>query len=172
MISAALTINARSLSTILTVVIVSGCVISMAANGQRRWWQHNLSFLRTHAAENAWQFNLTLIFSALLMVVLIDYLFVSLSRIYPRTWRTSTLRILLTLTAVDFGAVGLFPNNLTFHWLHDLVAGGLVTLLVLLIVGVRWLLPAVTKDFLWLSYGVGVVLLLLNFGFAGLGTHR
>lgn len=45
MISAALTINARSLSTILTVVIVSGCVISMAANGQRRWWQHNLSFL-------------------------------------------------------------------------------------------------------------------------------
>ncbi|KLD59001.1 hypothetical protein WP50_21890, partial [Lactiplantibacillus plantarum] len=42
--------NARSLSTILTVVIVSGCVISMAANGQRRWWQHNLSFLGTHAA--------------------------------------------------------------------------------------------------------------------------
>ncbi len=103
------------------------------------------------------------------MVVLIDYLFVSLSRIYPRTWRTSTLRILLTLTAVDFGAVGLFPNNLTFHWLHDLVAGGLVTLLVLLIVGVRWLLPAVTKDFLWLSYGVGVVLLLLNFGFRWFG---
>lgn len=169
MISAALTINVRSLSTILTVVIVSGCVISMAANGQRRWWQHNLSFLGTHAAENAWQFNLTLIFSALLMVVLIDYLFVSLSRIYPRTWRTSTLRILLTLTAVDFGAVGLFPNNLTFHWLHDLVAGGLVTLLVLLIVGVRWLLPAVTKDFLWLSYGVGVVLLLLNFGFRWFG---
>jgi hypothetical protein len=76
-----------------------------------------------------------------------------------------TLRILLTLTAIDFGAVGLFPNNLTFHWLHDLVAGGLVTLLVLLIVGVRWLLPAITKDFLWLSYGVGILLLLLNFGF-------
>ena len=75
----------------------------------------------------------------------------------------------MTLTAVDFGAVGLFPNNLTFHWLHDLVAGGLVTLLVLLIVGVRWLLPAVTKDFLWLSYGVGVVLLLLNFGFRWFG---
>ncbi|MGO3490986.1 MAG: hypothetical protein ACTINH_06210, partial [Lactiplantibacillus plantarum] len=52
---------------------------------------------------------------------------------------------------------------------HDLVAGGLVTLLVLLIVGVRWLLPAVTKDFLWLSYGVGVVLLLLNFGFRWFG---
>ncbi|WP_048000570.1 DUF998 domain-containing protein [Lactiplantibacillus herbarum] len=165
MIWAALTINDRSLSTILTIVIISGCVVSMAANGQRRWWQHNLSFLGTQDARNAWQFNLTLIFSALLMVVLIDYLFVSLSRIYPQTWRTSTLRLLLTLTAIDFGAVGLFPNNTTFHWLHDLVAGGLVTLLVLLIIGVRWLLPAVTKDFLWLSYGAGVVLLLLNFGF-------
>lgn len=165
MIWAALTINGRSLSTLLTIVIISGCVVSMAANGQRRWWQHNLSFLGTQEARNAWQFNLTLIFSALLMVVLIDYLFVSLSRIYPRTWRTSTLRVLLTLTAIDFGAVGLFPNNTAFHWLHDLVAGGLVTLLVLLIIGVRWLLPAVTKDFLWLSYGAGVVLLLLNFGF-------
>ncbi|MCM8651756.1 hypothetical protein MZO44_16885, partial [Lactiplantibacillus sp. E932] len=80
------------------------------------------------------------------MVFLFYYLFVSLSLIYPRTWRTSTLRILLTLTAVDFGAVGLFHNKLTFHCLHDLVAGCLVTLLVLLIVGVRWLLPAVTKD--------------------------
>jgi len=165
MIWAALTINGRSLSTLLTIVIISGCVVSMAANGQRRWWQHNLSFLGTQEARNAWQFNLTLIFSALLMVVLIDYLFVSLSRIYPRTWRTSTLRVLLTLTAIDFGAVGLFPNNTAFHWLHDLVAGGLVTLLVLLIIWVRWLLPAVTKDFLWLSYGAGVVLLLLNFGF-------
>jgi len=165
MIWAALTINGRSLSTLLTIGIISGCVVSMAANGQRRWWQHNLSFLGTQEARNAWQFNLTLIFSALLMVVLIDYLFVSLSRIYPRTWRTSTLRVLLTLTAIDFGAVGLFPNNTAFHWLHDLVAGGLVTLLVLLIIWVRWLLPAVTKDFLWLSYGAGVVLLLLNFGF-------
>lgn len=165
MIGAALTINARTLSTILTVVIVSGCVVSMAANGQRRWWQHNLSFLGTESARNAWQFNLTLIFSALLMVVLIDYLFVSLSRIYPRNWRTSTLRVLLTLTAIDFGAVGMFPNNTDLHLLHDAVAGGLVTLLVLLIVGVRWLLPGVTKDFLWISYGIGVGLLILNFGF-------
>lgn len=165
MITAASTINARTLSTILTVVIVSGCVISMAANGQRRWWQHNLSFLGTESARNAWQFNLTLIFSALLMVVLIDYLFVALSRTHPQTWRTWTLRILLTLTALDLGAVGLFPNNTDLHLLHDAVAGALVTLLVALIVGVRWLLPGVTKDFLWISYGVGICLLLLNFGF-------
>lgn len=165
MIGAALTINARTLSTILVVVIITGCVISMAANGQRRWWQHNLSFLGTESARNAWQFNLTLMFSALLMVALIDYLFVSLSRFYPRDWRTSTLRVLLTLTAIDVGAVGLFPNNATFHGLHDAVAGGLITLMVLLVVGVRWLLPNVTKDFLWLSYGIGIGLLVLNFGF-------
>ena len=165
MIGAALTLNARTLSTILTVVIVSGCVISMAANGQRRWWQHNLSFLGTESARNAWQFNLTLIFSALLMVVLIDYLFVSLGRIYPQTWRILTLRVLLTLTAIDLGAVGVFPNTTDLHLLHDAVAGGLVTLLVLLIVGVRWLLPGVTKDFLWISYGIGIGLLVLNFGF-------
>ncbi|MFB9768706.1 DUF998 domain-containing protein [Lactiplantibacillus modestisalitolerans] len=165
MIGAALTISGRMLSTVLTVVIVSGCVISMAANGQRRWWQHNLSFLGTESARNAWQFNLTLIFSALLMVVLIDYIFVSLSQIYTRTWRTSSLRGLLTLLAIDLGAVGAFPNNNQFHLLHDLVAGALVTILIVLIIGIRWLLPGVTKDFVWLSYGVGAVLLVLNFGF-------
>lgn len=165
MIGAALTINAWTLSTIFTVVIVTGCVVSMASNGQRRWWQHNLSFLGTESARNAWQFNLTMIFSALLLVVLIDYLFVSLGRVYPLTWRTLTLRGLLTLTAIDLGAVGLFPNNTDLHWLHDAVAGALVTLMILLIVGVRWLLPGVTKEFLWVTYGVGAALLVLNFGF-------
>lgn len=167
MILAAFKINARTLSTILTVVIISGVVISMASNGRRRWWEYNLSFLGTQNAQQAWQFNVTLIFSALLMIVLIDYLFVSLEEVYPDASRRrlNVLRFLLTLTAIDFGAVGLFPNNANFHSLHDAVAGALVTLLVILIVGIRWLLPAVGKEFLKLSYGVAVVLLVLEMGF-------
>ncbi|WP_225418404.1 DUF998 domain-containing protein [Lacticaseibacillus daqingensis] len=165
MVTAALSINGATLSTLLTIVVIAGVVISMAANGERRWWQYNLSFLGTRMASNAWSFNLTLMMSALLMIALVDYLFVQLHEQYPRNWRLTTLRWLLILVAVDLGLVGVFPNDAASHALHDEAAGMLVTLITLLIIGVRWLLPGVTREFLAGSYVVAVALLLLNFGF-------
>ncbi|WP_262315200.1 DUF998 domain-containing protein [Lacticaseibacillus parakribbianus] len=165
MVGAALTIDARALTMLLTVVIIAGVVISMAANGQRQWWQYNLSFLGTTMASNAWQFNLTLLMSALLMIALIDYLFVLLHAKYPHNWRLTALRVILTLIAIDLGLVGVFPNDAAWHLLHDEVAGMLVTMITILIVGLRWLLPGVTREFLWGSYAAGAILMALNLGF-------
>ena len=150
MVRIGLAVNYGMLTTIMILVITSGAVMSMASNG-RNWWQHNLSFLGTKHANNSWQFNLTLVFSSLLMVALVDYIFVSLRAVVKNTWRTITLRIILTVTALDVGAVGLFPNNANFHVLHDKVAGYLVYLIIILIIGIRWLLPEVGKRFLALS---------------------
>jgi len=133
-------------------------VIAMAVNNQKYWWQHNLSFLGTNGAASGWQFNATLIFSALLMIALIDYLFVRLHEVFPKSRQLLVLRVLLTLTALDLGMVGVFPNNANSHALHDQVAVLLVYFIIALIVGVRWLLPDITKDFLYLSDGVGVAL--------------
>jgi len=157
------------LSSVLTVVIISGVVISMAVNNQRYWWQHNLSFLGTSHASSGWQFNATLIFSAFLTVALIDYLFVSLQASFPRSRPLLILRVLLTVTAVDLGLVGVFPNNAASHWLHDQFAMFLVYLIITLIIGIRWLLPQVTKDFLYLSYGVGVALVVAEILYQGIG---
>lgn len=157
------------LSTVLTVVIISGVVISMAVNNERYWWQHNLSFLGTSHASSGWQFNATLIFSALLMIALVDYLFVSLQAAYPQSRRLFVLRGLLTMTAVDLGLVGVFPNNISSHWLHDQFAMFLVYLIIGLIVGIRWLLPQVTKDFLYLSYGIGAALVVAEILYQGIG---
>lgn len=165
MVQMALRINATTLSSLLTIVIVSGVVISMASNGSRRWWQYNLSFLGTKLASNAWQFNLTLVMTALVMVSLVDYLFVQLNAQHRKSWRLTTLRILLTVAALDLGLIGVFPNNAQFHVLHDQVAAFLVTLILILIIGLRWLLPEVSKQFLWGSYAVGVVEFLMNMGF-------
>ena len=164
MVRIGLAVNYGILTTIMILVITSGTVVSMASNG-RNWWQHNLSFLGTKHANNSWQFNLTLVFSSLLMVALVDYIFVSLRAVVKNTWRTITLRIILTVTALDVGAVGLFPNNANFHVLHDKVAGYLVYLIIILIIGIRWLLPEVGKRFLALSYGmcVGLVVIALMF---------
>ena len=164
MVRIGLAVNYGILTTIMILVITSGTVVSMASNG-RNWWQHNLSFLGTKHANNSWQFNLTLVFSSLLMVALVDYIFVSLRAVVKNTWRTITLRIILTVTALDVGAVGLFPNNANFHVLHDKVAGYLVYLIIILIIGIRWLLPEVGKRFLALSYGMCVGLVIIDLMF-------
>ena len=164
MVRIGLAVNYGILTTIMILVITSGTVVSMASNG-RNWWQHNLSFLGTKHANNSWQFNLTLVFSSLLMVALVDYIFVSLRAVVKNTWRTITLRIILTVTALDVGAVGLFPNNANFHVLHDKVAGYLVYLIIILIIGIRWLLPEVGKRFLALSYGMCVGLVVSDLMF-------
>ena len=164
MVRIGLAVNYGMLTTIMILVITSGAVMSMASNG-RNWWQHNFSFLGTKHANNSWQFNLTLVFSSLLMVALVDYIFVSLRAVVKNTWRTITLRIILTVTALDVGAVGLFPNNANFHILHDKVAGYLVYLIIILIVGIRWLLPEVGKRFLALSYGMCVGLVIIDLMF-------
>ncbi len=165
MVQAALTIDATALSNLLLVVIVTGMVIAMATNHSRRWWQHNLSFLGTDMASQAWQFNVTLIVSALLFIALVDTLFVALEGRYPRSWRLWLMRIMLTLVGLDVGCVGLFPNNATSHLLHDQAAGMLVFLVAGLIIGCRWLLPEVSPEFLGLSYAIAVALMLLNFGY-------
>lgn len=169
MMQAAVTIDTTMLSNLLLVVIVSGMVIAMATNNTRRWWQHNLSFLGTNMASQAWQFNVTLIISALLFVALVDTLFVALEERYPRSWKLWTMRIMLTLIGVDLACIGIFPNNAASHLLHDQAAGMLVFLVAGLIVGCRWLLPGVTQEFLWSSYAVAVALLALNFGFRWFG---
>lgn len=164
MVRIGLAVDYEMLTTIMILVITSGAAMSMASNG-RNWWQHNLSFLGTKHANNSWQFNLTLVFSALLMVALVDYIFVSLQDVIQNSWRMITLRILLTLTALDVGAVGIFPNNANFHVLHDRVASYLVYFIVILIVGIRWLLPEVGKRFLAISYAMCVGLVLVDLMF-------
>lgn len=169
MIFAAFSLSSRTLIRLFTAVIVGGVVISMATNSSRRWWQYNLSFLGTHLAQNSWQFNMTLMFSALLMVALTDYIFVSLAAIYPRSLRLLTLRIVITLMAVDLGAVGFFPNNQRFHFLHDRVAGFLVYFIIGLIIGIRWLLPGISREFLRMSYTVGAILVVADVLFQFVG---
>lgn len=166
---AAINLNSQMLTTLFTATIVGGMFISMATNGANHWWQYNLSFLGTSVAKNSWQFNFTLIFSALIMVALIDYLFVSLQQVYPKSWRLTMLRLLLTFAAVNLGAVGVFPNNANFHVLHDQIAGFMVYSILLLIIGIRWLLPNVSKEFLIASYIIGGFLFVCEIAFQVIG---
>ncbi|WP_216644504.1 DUF998 domain-containing protein [Secundilactobacillus folii] len=169
MIYAAFALSSRTLIRLFTLVIVGGVVISMATNSSLLWWQHNLSFLGTKLATNSWQFNMTVMFSALILIAMIDYIFVSLHANYPHSLRLSTLRAILTIMAVDYGAIGFFPNNAQFHLLHDHLAKVLVYFIILLIIGIRWLLPGISKQFLHISYTIGAILIAAEIAFKAIG---
>ncbi len=158
------TLSPEKMMHLLIAVIVGGVSFSMITNGELQWWQINFSFLGTNSAENAWQFNLTLIISALLMIAFVDVLFISLQKKFPENKRLIYLRILLTLTALSLGGVGFFPNNGLgrLHELHNKAANWLVYFIIILIASCYFLLPKVTKEFLVVSYSMAAVLVVTD----------
>lgn len=152
-------LSSRLLTNIFIAVIVSGVILAMISNQNLYWWKHNLSFLGTDKANDSWEFNLALFFSSLILLALVDCLFASLKRVFPKSRQLLVLRILLTLLAVDLGMVGAFPNNLAIHSLHTRLAGYLIFLVLGLIFGIRWLLPDISRDFQRISWMIAAALL-------------
>lgn len=169
MIAVATSLTPITLIRMLIGIIVGGVMIAMITNREEQWWLANFSFLGTHEATRAWEFNLTLMVSALLMMALIDYLFELLYDIYGRLKGLIILKILLLLTALCLGGVGFFPHNenLFNQAMHNRVAGYLVYLFIILIVSIRWLVPDVPKEFLRYSYVIGGILGVSVFLFLG-----
>ncbi|OLS10857.1 transcriptional regulator [Lacticaseibacillus casei] len=161
MIYSALSISTSFITTLFLSTFVGGVVGAIVTNSSRQWWQHNVSFLGTSKALNAWQFNLTIAVSALLWIALVDYLFVPLMAHRKTDWRLITLRILLTVAAIALLGVGLFPNNRgILHVLHTQSAWFLNYFLIGMIIAVRWLLPGVSREFLSTSYTIGGIIIL------------
>lgn len=172
MISFVFYISPPFMTKLLVIVILGGVLISMITNSEAQWWQRNLSFLGTQEASSAWRFNLTLMISALLMIALIDYLFVGLQKIYRKHIGLTILRILLTTTAICLGLVGYFPSDGPGQMpqYHNQAAGMLVIMVIAMIVGIRWLVPHISKEFLITSYIIGIILFIVTYIFMN-GTY-
>lgn len=169
MIHVAQSLTPELLIKSLIAIILGGVTIAMITNKDQQWWLHNLSFLGTPEASNAWQFNLTLMLSALLMVALIDYLFVLLYDQLGRSKRLVCFKYLLIATAVCLGGVGFFPyNDSPFNQqMHNRSAGFLVYLFIILIAALKWLMPSISKGFLKFSYLVAAGLVVAVVLFQG-----
>ncbi len=157
MINLAMTLTSGVVTNLLTIMIIGGMLFSMLTNSSRDWWKHNFSFLGTAKNSTNLQFNITLIFSGLLMMVLVDYLFVNLQKKY-RGKRVLVLRWLLYALSACIACIGLFPNDPQFHILHDRISMWLVYIMLIMIGLIRWILPEVTRQFLVLSYIIGCLM--------------
>ncbi|MDR0920809.1 MAG: DUF998 domain-containing protein [Lactobacillales bacterium] len=164
-------ITPRMIITLLISVIIGGMTLAMLSNQKLGWWHRNFSFLGTVDAKYSWVFNLTLILSGLLMIALVDYLFVAIHEAHHKNIRFDILRVLLTLTAISFCAIGFLPNNGkgTLHQLHVQSAHFLVLFIIALIISIRWLIPDIRQDFIQASYliGTGLVASVILFQFVG-----
>jgi hypothetical protein len=69
------------------------------------------------------------------------------------TWKLWAMRILMTLFAIDLGAIGVFANNGNGwqHHLHDKIAMWLVYIVLVMIIGSFFLLDNINKEFILTS---------------------
>ena len=169
MLLAAANVTPTMLINLLTIVIVSGVIAAVVKNEDNQLWQYNFSFLGTVEAQQSWRFNVTLIISAALLIAMLDYIFVTLREKYHQKKSLYVLQVMLALIAVNLGAVGLFPysENSFSGWMHNHVASNLVYLVLILMVGLKWLVPEVSKSFLLTTYVTLAVLVLTMFLFQG-----
>lgn len=154
------TMSTTSLTQLLTRMMVGGVVIAIITNSETLWWQRHLSFLGSSKALNAWQFNLTLILSGLLMIALVDSIFITLEKDLPAHQGLRILRYLLYATGFSLAMVGLFPFDgpRIQPFLHNKFAELMVVLVTTMMFCNRWLLPKNHPSFEWLSYGVAIFL--------------
>lgn len=169
LMTAGVNLNFNTIVTVLTLTLVGGVLLAMISNGKTEWWQYNFSYLGTNAAMGqGWIFNFTLIFSALIMLALFDYLFTLLGATYAKNNRLFWLRWLFNLVALTLGGVGIVPNNAGWqHIVHTYVAQALVFLILIMIIVIRWLLPDATREFLIISYVIAIGLVIADYLFQG-----
>ncbi|GAA3180228.1 hypothetical protein [Fructilactobacillus sanfranciscensis] len=170
MILLAENITPTMLVDVLVITIFGGVMISMLSNSNLQWWKHNISFLGTNKAVDSWQFNLTFIFAALLMMALVDYLFVSIKPLKRPLLQTQILRFLLTILAINAMCVGLISNNRQIPWMHlwhDICAWSMALDVIILIGGIRWLWPGISKNFLRISDTLGILIVFASVLFKG-----
>lgn len=152
----------------LTLFIAGGVFASMATAQNPLWWQVNFSSLGTTSTLSSFTFNVTLVLSGLLLLCLTDHLLADLQIIIKGKKQATEIRIhilkaLFIFISLCLAGVGLFPWDI-HPFLHTTSAYLLVVGFSAIIIGLRWLMPSISKSFLANSYTI-LVVLLVSFAF-------
>lgn len=149
------------LSLVLAAFLVVGALASMLSASDPQWWKENLSALGMSDEASALAFNVTLIVAGALVTIIARYATASLPTATRQGLRGRTLlRLGLVLIGIFLACVGIFPVD-EFFLVHNTVATGMTIIFAAIVIGLRWLVPAMARVFLLLGYVyVGVIVLL------------
>jgi len=176
-------VSAIQLVNILSGFLIGGVLMSMITTKDPNWWLANFSTLGQVdqiRSISVYAFNMTLILSGFVMLVIGQYLVFSIQKTFPkkdpkRDRKIATLRSLFTIISLGLMGVGIFPYKAEplRELLHNGSAGIMVFGFLILIGLLRWLLPQISKTFLTTSYItaaalVGALLLFFKVGYLSL----
>lgn len=162
----AVSLTPMSLSLVLAIFLVVGAFASMLTATDAHWWQDNLSALGMESNDSSWIFNGTLIVAGVIVTTIARYSTAGLPVDAPKDARGRRLvRIGMILIGVFLTCVGIFPVD-AFFVVHNTVATGMAVTFAAIVVGLPWLLPAISKVFIALGYAYVAVIVLLAVFFA------
>jgi hypothetical membrane protein len=152
------------LSLVLAAFLVVGALASMLSASDPHWWQENLSALGMTDDVSALAFNLTLVIAGAIVTIIARYATAMLPTDTSEELRRRTLlRSGLVLIGIFLALVGVFPVD-RFLLVHNTVATGMAVVFAAIVIGLRWLVPAMPRVFILLGYAyIGVIVVLAVF---------
>ncbi|MGO4691040.1 hypothetical protein [Glaciibacter sp. 2TAF33] len=148
--------SANRLSTLLAIMLGGGVLLSMITASNPRWWEANFSILGTTRDFSGLSFNITMVIGGSAITILAGLLTLELTswiaRRAPRTrYRVDVIRWFLVVIGVLLALVGLVPVSVSLP-VHNTVATSMVLLFLVLVIGLKRLLPEFPRSFFLLSY--------------------
>lgn len=159
MIPVAIQLGTNDLVTYLGIFLIGGVTISMLTVQEPFWWEKNFSFLGTVESGSFLIFNVTLILSALVLLLVIEYVFeghrkaiLSYKKVRPD--RYDWTKMIFIFLALTFGGVGMFPwvQDTVFATLHNVSVILLAMGLFVIMLAIKWLIPIFPKNFYLNTY--------------------
>ncbi len=155
-------IDSRQIVSVLALFLVGGVTLSMLTAQNPLWWEANFSTLgqaTQRGTASFYAFNLTLIFSALAIIVLARHLYADMQALMKEgsligVSRTNAVKTIFVVAALGLGGVGLFfykPDSLQ-GTLHVFSAGLVALAFGALMILLKWLLPGLSHTFMTISY--------------------
>lgn len=145
-------ITTAKLLQLVFVIIGAGVYLTSATIDDPLWWQVSFSYLGTMKSSARTIFNITLIFTGVLLLVWLPF-FMSDFRILVRHGvarkdAVRWMRIAFTALAIAIAFVGFFKSGLTpfSSLMHNWAAYSLAGIFAVLMLGLRWLVPGFSDE--------------------------
>ncbi len=166
MFLSAVNLTPMLLSLVLAIFLVVGALASMLSSSDPHWWKKNLSALGMTDDVSALAFNVTLIIAGVIVTTIAHYATATIPVSTPAERRgRNRVRIALILIGVCLTCVGIFPVD-RFFLIHNTVATGMTVVYGVMVVGIRWFIPAMPRVFILLGYVYIAVIVVLAVFFA------
>lgn len=161
-IRAVAVISSKQIVNVLAFFLIAGVTVSMLTAKDTLWWEANFSTLGQATQQyttSYYAFNITLILSALAIIVLARHLYADMEALMKQgsmlgVSKASAVKTIFIVAALGLGGVGVFqydPNTFA-AFMHVFSAGLVAIAFGALMVFLRWLLPDLSKPFMTISY--------------------